>query len=489
MKVAFVHTPMPRVIVPERRRYWQAFDTRYHAAHPNLRPMRKVMWELPHWMHWLGGVLRARGYLDQVAIDFYTDGCELSGIDEEATARMLREVPADIFLFSPMAPNLRYALQIAGLAKQLHSRCRTVFGGVAATPLAEQVAAEPAVDFVIAGRGEQALPALLDSLSGRLPLDEVGHLVRRLDDGRIVRTARTYPWLPVGAIPMPVVELFPAEAGECLRYIRLVRALGCPFECPFCTIQTIGRSADSFTIDRVLAELDAYRDHYGRHHHVYFGDETFTMHPKRTLEFCAALEARGDVIYDIQTRPDLLTDAALLDGLRRSGCAWIEIGIEALRGADHRVLKGGRGGAEFTDTLKRVRDAGLNACSFLINGLPTQTLDDMRRSIDDVCELIGRRLLFASYIFGMVPYPGSQYHAEPHRFGIELLHRDYHLYHEELPPVYRTAHAGPDAMHRVLQDGVMALGEAMTLSEDQWPDHMAGMPRDGYGTFWNLPHS
>lgn len=61
MRIAFVHTPMATVPVPERQGFWRHFDIQYHSAHPGLRHMQRSLWELPHWILWLGGVLDAHG--------------------------------------------------------------------------------------------------------------------------------------------------------------------------------------------------------------------------------------------------------------------------------------------------------------------------------------------------------------------------------------------------------------------------------------------
>ncbi|HEX8185710.1 MAG TPA: hypothetical protein VF747_13185, partial [Blastocatellia bacterium] len=72
MHIAFVHTPMATLPVPERQNFWRNFDIRYHAAHPGLRHMKNNLWELPHWMTWLAGVLVQEGYTSLDTVDFYT---------------------------------------------------------------------------------------------------------------------------------------------------------------------------------------------------------------------------------------------------------------------------------------------------------------------------------------------------------------------------------------------------------------------------------
>ncbi|WP_431886172.1 radical SAM protein [Micromonospora wenchangensis] len=182
-----------------------------------------------------------------------------------------------------------------------------------ATPLAHEVAAHPSVDYVVVDRGERALPAPLDALR----------------DGEDVATRRQpgLPGQPRQDQPdrdplsrrrprrpaLPENRPVPASSGGDIRYLRQVYALGCPYQCTFCTIQTIGRRPGYFPIERVLREIRAYRAHYGAHHNIYWGDETFALHPERTLELLDALDREGDV-------PIRLADTTQLRH-RRSGPA------------------------------------------------------------------------------------------------------------------------------------------------------------------------
>src|SRR5690349_450245 len=113
MHLVFVHTPMSSVSIAERKIFWQNFDIRYHATHPGLRHMERNLWELPHWMTWLAGVLEHEGFRSIEALDLYSIQCELEGIDQASALRHLLEHPGDIYLFSPMTPNLHFALEIA----------------------------------------------------------------------------------------------------------------------------------------------------------------------------------------------------------------------------------------------------------------------------------------------------------------------------------------------------------------------------------------
>ncbi|SEI14839.1 B12-binding domain-containing radical SAM protein [Paraburkholderia hospita] len=487
LRIVFVHTPMATISVDERRLFWQNFDARYHATHPGLHHMRRVLWELPHWMTWLGGVLERAGYTNLGVLDLYTSECALTGIDTVRITQSLRDHPADIYLFSPMTPNLPFAFEIADLIKLVYPDSRNIFGGVVATPLREAVAAHPSVDFVIHGRAEYALPDLLDAICGQRALHDVGNLCYRRSPKEIVSSAKTYRSIPLELLPFPKVDLFPRDVGEDIRYLRIVYGLGCPYQCKFCTIQTINQKASYFPIARVLAEIDAYRSHYGARHNIYFGDETFTASTPRTLELCEALERKGGVSYDCQTRLNLVADANMLAAMKRSGCSWVELGIESINQETQDTFKQRVKLAPLIETLKRLRDAGLPTCSFLVNGFPNQTVDDMRRSIEFVGELIEDGLLQASYLFGLVPYPGSDLYDSPDKYGIQINHHDYRLYHEDMPPVFSTRYASSEQIYEVFLEGLRVLGHAMA-SQPYFGRIPNGHEASAFGAFWQGAH-
>ncbi|MDQ3816184.1 MAG: B12-binding domain-containing radical SAM protein [Acidobacteriota bacterium] len=487
LRVIFVHTPMATYTVDERRMFWRNFDIRYHATHPGLQHMRRVLWELPHWMTWLAGVLVHAGYTNLGTLDFYSTECALSGVDRERVLQSLRNHPADVYLFSPMTPNLFFAYQIAELIKSLYPESKNVFGGVVATPLREEVAAHPSVDFVVHGRGEYALPHLLDAICGQEELGEVGNLCYRTASGEVVTTRHTYPWMPLDEIPFPKVDLFPQDVGLDLRYIRQVYGLGCPYECKFCTIQTIGRKPNYFPIERVLSEIRAYRAHYGTHHNIYFGDETFTANTERTKDLCDALEREGNVMYDCQTRLNLVKDANMLKSMERSGCRWVELGVEAVNQQTQNIFKQRVNLSPLNETLGRLRDEGLPVCSFLVNGFPNQTLDDMRRSVDFVGELVVKGLLQATYMFGLVPYPGSDIYHNPERYGMRLHHHDFRLYHEDMEPVFDTQYATAEEIYEVFLYGLRELGRAMGTAP-YFGELLSGPEAETFGTFWESSH-
>lgn len=465
MRVVFVDTPIPTAAFMSggvcQSRYWDAFNTRYGEAHANALGADSGIWELPHWMPWLAGVLRAASFDNLVAIAPGALEVEYGDLDTATALRKVGETPGDVYLLSPMAVNLHIALKVAEVIKARYPQAHVVFGGVVASPLAALVATDPNVDYVIVGRGEVALPALLAALERNRGVGDVGNLVWRSDNGAIRRSPRVYDALHPSQLPFPDVGILPKTLGPQLRYLRVVHGLGCPYSCAFCTIQTIGRAARHFSTSRVLEEIAAYRAQFGSGHHVYFGDETFTLPNRKARELCDAIATAGGVAFDCQTRLDALGDLSLLGRLAEAGCKWLEIGLESYDQDVQVRFKQGTALSSLDRVLKAARANGLAVCTYLVNGWPNQTLDDMRRSVERVCDYIDTGLLRGSYFGNLVPYPGSPLFEAPAKFGIRIRHWDYRLYSEERAPVFDTAHATAEAIHRLFVEGREMLGEAM----------------------------
>lgn len=479
---------MPVNPVHEREPFWRNFDIQYHGAHPGLRHMNGSMWELPHWMHWLAGVLVREDFTTLDVLDLYSSEVAGTNIDTALVKDAINKHEADVYLFSPMTANINFAYEIADIIKSRYPGCTIVFGGVMATPLHREVANHASVDYVVFDRGEYALPALLRALQSDGDIRPLRNLSYKSAGGQVITSEGRYPYIPVNEIPFPKIDLFTPCTGQALRYIRVVHALGCPYKCPFCTIQTIGRKADYFAIDRVLAEIRAYKDYYGHEHHIYWGDETFTLDANRTLELCAALEAEGDIFYDCQTRLNCLTDPRMVKALAKSGCRWLEVGLETMnqKTQDRFKQRVRIGLAE--DILESIRDAGIAACSFMVNGFPDQTPDEMKRSIDTTCELIQRDLLQASYLQVLVPYPGGDLYEHPEKYGMRIHHTRYEYYSEDMCPVFDTPFATADESYRVFTDGLVSLAQAM----DKKPYFGAApLPEElnGFGQFWAGSHA
>jgi radical SAM superfamily enzyme YgiQ (UPF0313 family) len=142
----------------------------------------------------------------------------------------------------------------------------------------------------------------------------------------------------------------------------------------------------------------------------------FVLNHRHVVGICDAIIERGlDLNIWAYARIDTVKDG-MLDKLKRAGFTWLALGIEA---ADERVLtsvdkKYTLG--DIYDTVRRVRNAGINIIGNYIFGLPEDTAETMQRTLDLALDL---KCEFANFYSAMA-YPGSPLYEQALRLGWPL---------------------------------------------------------------------
>ena len=149
---------------------------------------------------------------------------------------------------------------------------------------------------------------------------------------------------------------------------------------------------------------------------IKFADEMFVLNQRHVVGICDLLIERG---YNLNiwayARVDTVKDN-MLDKLKRAGFNWLALGIEA---ADDRVLTDVDKRYEVDevyDTVRRIKDAGINIIGNYIFGLPEDTPETMQRTLDLALDL---NCEFANFYSAMA-YPGSPLYEEAIRRGWRL---------------------------------------------------------------------
>ena len=119
---------------------------------------------------------------------------------------------------------------------------------------------------------------------------------------------------------------------------------------------------------------------------LFFLDQTFGVVRERGLELCRALAERGDLSFTAYTRPDTADDERLA-AMRAAGCHTVILGVES---ADDALLAAYRKGYRshvVADAFRRAKRHGLRTVGTFIVGLPEETEDSLRRTLDLAIEL------------------------------------------------------------------------------------------------------
>ena len=285
--------------------------------------------EPPLGLAYLTSTIKARGHAVTLL--------DMQGLlmDSDALVERLKAERPQVVGITAMTPTLPAALKAARLARAVLPEAHIVLGGVHPTLDPEGVLAEPAVDFVVRGEGEEAFAGLLEALEGRGALAEVPGLCYRLEGGLRI-AERAPPISDLAALPPADYDAFPVERyiehNRVLRGIRgisMIVSRGCPYSCTFCAVQqTMGRKWRFKPAAQVVAEVEALRDAHGIEG-VWFKDSIFNLKPAWTREFCELMiERKVGVQWQALTRINLLDDAELAL-MKRAGLTQIDLGIES----------------------------------------------------------------------------------------------------------------------------------------------------------------
>lgn len=349
----------------------------------------------------------------------------VTGLNPVRIEVTLNRVRPDLVGISSHTETYPNALALARLVKKHDPRTAVIFGGPHASILPLEVLAEPEVDYVAVGEGEQTAAELVRALeSGADPstialIAGLGHKV----DGVPTLNAPREP-LAAADIGRPARQLLSLDFYEDAHNVLAARG-GCPYRCPFCSASYIwGGHRRMRPVVDVLTEVDEVIRDYGAQH-VFFVDDILTLDRRWLDELMDAIEANGGgFTWGCATRVDRV-DAELLGRMAETGCTGIQFGIES--GAQE-ILDSVKG-IRKEDALEAVRAAvaaGISvSCSFMIP-FPDDTEETLAQTLAFMRDVraAGGKLLI-SYT---TPFPGTLFYERAEELGLRILTRDWSLY-------------------------------------------------------------
>ena len=187
----------------------------------------------------------------------------------------------------------------------------------------------------------------------------------------------------------------------------IVTSRGCPAGCKYCikhvSYQTSVRVRSPQLILEELQTLAGLGIH-----HVHMYADLFTVNRQQVVDLCRLIIDSGlKVSWTCNSRVDYV-DEEMLQLMGRAGCWYISWGIES---ANEQILKRARKGYKKDQALRALqwaKAAGINNWGFFIIGLPGETEETIRETIDYAKELPLDIALFHI----AAPYPGTPFFYE-----------------------------------------------------------------------------
>jgi radical SAM superfamily enzyme YgiQ (UPF0313 family) len=334
--------------------------------------------------------------------------------DPDQIEKEAREFAPDFVGISVMTPQMPRVSEILVRIKKVNPATITVMGGPHASALPEfTLKTITNLDYVIAGEGEESMPALV-RVCERLPeAESIPGLAFRKNGSIIINKPKfvsdidflEYPWKIMNPLNYNKGEL---QGYTCKRrpVTTVVSTRGCPYLCTYCAQSSIFvnklrvRSASKF-----VDELEYLHKNFGINE-IQLADDNFAFHREHAEAVCKEIIARGlDISWALinGVRADRL-DEELLNMMKKAGCYYMAFGLEF---GSPRVLKLCRKSLNIEKSYENVKIAsrlGFITHGFFLMGYPLEKNEDVEMTRKLIMSLPLDRISI-----GMpIPYPGSE---------------------------------------------------------------------------------
>ena len=356
---------------------------------------------------YMAAVLEKNGYdvdvLDASALELTYD---------EIGEEILKRNP-DIVSISALTPTIGVALDSADKIKQVKPDTIVVLGGYHPTFEYESVLEEPSVDVVVRGEGEYTFLDLVRTVENGGDLADVQGLAFHDENNFSLVVTPDRPIIEdLDELPFPAFHLFPMEKYKILNITTNVATIittrGCPMQCSFCSSAALhGHHLRRRSPENVCDEIEV-RLNEQNIDTIAFMDDTFTLNKKFVRDFCAEIKRRNlKFWWGCTSRVDTL-DEELLQLMKDSGCITIFIGVES---ADQQMLEKMNKNITVSKTekaFKLARKVGIRTIASCVIGMPEDTKESMKKTIDFVKSLNPNYALYSL----ATPYPGTRFYNE-----------------------------------------------------------------------------
>ena len=194
---------------------------------------------------------------------------------------------------------------------------------------------------------------------------------------------------------------------------------GCPFDCTFCSVTKLfGREYRFRSAESVMSELNLRRGGP-----IFFCDDNFTAHPKRTHSLLN-LMLKGKVLdWSCQVRCDAARDESLLSLMAKAGCSVACIGFESINA---KTLKAWDKKQSIDDIIKAIRS--FHKKKIRIHGMfVVGGDDDSIKTVWDTLSFAIKQRIDTLPMSILTPFPGTKVHEDLQKEK-RIFSRDWSLY-------------------------------------------------------------
>lgn len=339
----------------------------------------------------------------------------------------LNKSPLCVGTTSLTGRQIRYALEIARFVKE-NSNIPLVWGGIHASMFPESTIRNKYIDFVVQGEGEITFLELARALKeGKQDFNGINGLWSKRATEIISNGKRQFceldrlPPIPYGLVDMK--HYLPKFMGRRTLYFETSR--GCPNDCPFCyNTNYHQRRWRAQSADKVIENLIDVVRNKGINSFYIIDDNTF-VDLERARRIAEGIVEEGlDIFWEAQgitISSALKMDADYIGLLQRSGLKKVHFGAES--GSDRilELINKKITSDDIRQVNRRFKKFAIVAQYNFMSGFPTETMDDIKNSINLIFELERENpRAIISPICTYAPYPGTELYNDAVKAGLKI---------------------------------------------------------------------
>ena len=381
--------------------------------------------------------------------------------DRSRLASLLRDFRPQVVGATAVTMSFDSAIGVLGDVKSIDPSLPTVMGGPHISFCApEMMTRYPHLDLAVLGEGEETVVELVAALEqGGGGLERVDGLVYR-DGDQLRTTAFRPPHIDVNSLPLPARHLLALGRYRALgTAVSMTTSRGCPFQCIFCVgRKMVGAKVRLRNAASVVDEMEQIGSLGFTQINVV--DDLFTVNTRHCIAICDEILARGlDLKWTSFARADCVS-VEVLSKMKQAGCYMVSFGFESSSPEILKAVKKGITVEQMLDAARICRQVGIKAHASFILGLPGETMQTVRRTVDLCKEL--EKLDLAAGFHLLAPFPGTRIREKSDEYGIKILTDDWSQYHANRA-ITETEGAKPEALDELVmeyEDDVLAeIGE------------------------------
>ncbi|OGR41444.1 MAG: hypothetical protein A2X35_10575 [Elusimicrobia bacterium GWA2_61_42] len=367
--------------------------------------------------------------------------------DEPAVARLLESnrglaatfvdeilaTGAPVIGFTTHTTSFRFTLALARLIKAAAPEKIIILGGpqCSRSQAALRFAADPAIDAVVTGEGEEILLAVLDAAAAGKPLPRLPGMILNRGKKPPLDCGEGGAVKDLDALPFPDYSDFSADmaagAYGSPGRLEILDSRGCPTRCHFCSEWQFWQNYRARGGAGLFEEIKHQTKKYPAARHFYFIGSLLNGKPKELELFCDRMIADGSKItWEGQAVVHPAMTPELARKMHKAGCRWLGLGLES---GSKRLLKKMHKPFEPRTALANLRalsGAGIKLQANFMFGMPGETRADFDLTLKF---LVAARpyldSVLASQSFCVLDKNTALYN-NAEAFGIE--NREHHLY-------------------------------------------------------------